>query len=68
MTGTSEVTVSPLVVSLVVVAVLLFVIIATGWALYGEERKYREERRQTEAIRSEANRLQNRTEIESDYE
>ena len=59
---------SPLAVSLFVVAFLMFVCVVTAVALYREEAAFRDERKSRQRMRSEANRYENRREIESDYE
>ena len=59
---------SPLAVSLFVVAFLMFVCVVTAVALYREEAAFRAERKSRQRMRSEANRYENRREIESDYE
>lgn len=59
---------SPLAVSLFVVAFLMFVCFVTAVALYREEQAFRAERKSRQRMRAEANRYENKREIESDYE
>ena len=47
---------SPLAVSLLVIAVLLFVILATGWVMWREERAFHDERKARQRLKNELNR------------
>ena len=47
---------SPLAVSLLVIAVLLFVILATGFVMWREERAFHDERKARKRLKNELNR------------
>ena len=47
---------SPLAVSLLVIAVLLFVILATGFVIWREERAFHDERKARQRLKNELNR------------
>lgn len=47
---------SPLAVSLLVIAVLLFVILATGFVMWREERAFHDERKARQRLKNELNR------------
>jgi len=46
----------------------MFVCVVTAVALYREEQAFRAERKSRQRMRAEANRYENKREIESDYE
>ena len=50
---------SPFVVSLFIVVFLLFVCVATTWALWHDDRRYRDEKRARERLRDEVNKRVN---------
>ena len=47
---------SPLSVALLVIAVLIFVILSTGWVMWREERMFHDEREARKRLRNELNR------------
>ena len=55
---------SPLAVSLMVIAVLVFVILATGFVMWREERAFHDERKARQRLKNEVNRKIRDEEIE----